>query len=341
MIRSSKLIEELTTLQQQQQQLTGIFKIQSPNNRYWQLYFCLGKLVWADGGSHIYRSWRRYITLFCPEVDFSDINVRDTAESEHPHYHLLVVLLQRKIVKTEQIKFLIAQKIKEIIFDILQLEHKQSLQYIYEPQSSYFLLKAGFSISLSPDNFAAIVTQAQLAWYTWAGKGLAACSPNLAPSLKNAQQLRQELSPLIYHNMARLLNGQHSLRELALKMNMDVFELTCVLMPYFFKGYLKLAEIPDLCPIVINKEGDPALRVLPHRQEHSFADCDYKERTPRVPLHLRFAKAAPTTDGDAQRLAESEVAQNVSWNQKQPGSKTKSPQLPELESGRTATKEWT
>ncbi len=254
MIRSSKLIEELTTLQQQQEQLTGIFKIQSPNHRYWQLYFCLGKLVWADGGPHIYRSWHRYIALFCPEIDLNLINVRDNAESEHPHYHLLLVLLQRKIAKKEQIKAVIAQKIKDIIFDILQLEYKQPLEYTYEPQSSHFLLKAGFSISLCPDNFAALVTQAQLAWYTWAGKGLAACSPNLAPSLKNAQKLRQELPALVYHNMARLLNGQYSLRELALKMDMEVFDLTCALMPYFFKGYLKLAEIPDLCPIVINSE---------------------------------------------------------------------------------------
>jgi hypothetical protein len=252
MIKSSRLIEELSAIQEQQKQLTGVFTIKSSADRHWQLYFCLGKLVWADGGCHIYRSWRRYLTQFCPQVNINHITLRDTIEPEHPHYHLLTVLLMRKMVKNEQIKALISLKTKEIIFDILQLEHKHKLEYVYEPKSSHALLKLGFSLSLAPDNFEAIVMQAQLAWFTWLGKGLSACSPNLAPSPKNTEYLAQEMPPIIYQNMIRILDGKQSLRDLALRMQMDVFELTCALMPYFFKGYLRLAEIPDLSPIVVH-----------------------------------------------------------------------------------------
>jgi hypothetical protein len=252
MIRSSPLIEKLYALQQENEKLTGILRIKSSDQKNWQLYFCLGKLIWADGGFHIYRSWRRYLKQFCPQININQITLRDKTEPQHPHYHLLTILLMRKLIKTEQIKALISQKSQEIIFDILQVENKQILEYTYEPKSSHLLLKEGFSLSLALDDFEAIVMRTQLAWFKWLGKGLAACSPNLAPSPKNTERLCQETPQIIYQNMIRLLDGKQTLRDLALRMNIDVFELTCALMPYFFKGYVRLAEIQDISPMVIH-----------------------------------------------------------------------------------------
>ncbi len=46
--------------------------------------------------------------------------------------------------------------------------------------------------------------------------------------------------------MSRLLDGKNTLRDLAMKMDKDVLEVAIGLVPYFFKGYLRLLEIPDI-----------------------------------------------------------------------------------------------
>ncbi|MEN9521186.1 MAG: hypothetical protein RLZZ381_3774, partial [Cyanobacteriota bacterium] len=118
--------------------------------------------------------------------------------------------------------------------------------YNVESTSAHYLLKAGFSLSLISINLQQILFESQKAWSTWGSKGLASCSPHHAPLLHRGQDLQQQLPDFIVANMSRLLNGKQTLRDLALKMDKNVLELTCGIIPYFFKGYLRLLEIADL-----------------------------------------------------------------------------------------------
>ncbi|MGL4883195.1 MAG: hypothetical protein ACRC8K_19370 [Waterburya sp.] len=88
--------------------------------------------------------------------------------------------------------------------------------------------------------------KSQTAWSTWGSKGLASCSPHHAPLLNKYDELKQQVPDIILSNMSRLLDGKSTLRDLAIKMDKDVLEVTCGLVPYFFKGYLRFLEIPDL-----------------------------------------------------------------------------------------------
>ncbi|MDJ0690303.1 MAG: response regulator [Xenococcaceae cyanobacterium MO_188.B32] len=56
-------------------------------------------------------------------------------------------------------------------------------------------------------------------------------------------------SKQIIKNFSSLLNGKHSLRDLAVKMNKDLLQLTVSLMPYINKELAKFIEIKDLQPI--------------------------------------------------------------------------------------------
>lgn len=244
MSANNKLGEQLISLHRQQ--FTGILTIKSIDGRQWKLYFYLGKFLWAKGGSHVNRSWRRHLKQYFPEVDTSLLILRDNSESESPYYYLITVLLQRKIVKRERVKALIESRTKEIFFDLLQTEYKSTLNYITEPTSAHYLLKAGFSLSLAFINLEQMLFQAQQTWSTWGGKGLASCSPNRAPLLKNRRELQYQVPDIILANMSRLLNGKNTLRDLAFKMDKDVFEVACGLIPYFFKGYLRFLEISDI-----------------------------------------------------------------------------------------------
>jgi chemotaxis family two-component system response regulator PixG len=72
------------------------------------------------------------------------------------------------------------------------------------------------------------------------------CYPNRAPVINQPEQLQQQVSPTVYQNLTKLLDGQRTLRDLALAMNRGVKEVTYSLLPYIQAGLVELIEIPDL-----------------------------------------------------------------------------------------------
>ncbi|MEL6438316.1 MAG: hypothetical protein AAFQ80_03515 [Cyanobacteria bacterium J06621_8] len=248
MTASNKLAEQLITLYRQK--FTGVLLITAQDDhQQWEIFIYSGKYLWTEGGYHFHRSWRRNIRYCCPGVNSTQISLRAQPQMRSLSYCLLNTLLQRKIITRNQAIALIKNLSQEIFFDLWQKEYKSSLEYSQETTSAHYLLKAGFNLSLDFINLEQMLFQSQTTWSAWGAKGLASCSPHRAPLLKGYQELQKQLPDLIFSNMTRLLNGQRTLRDLALKMDKSVLDLTCGLVPYFFKGYLRLLEIPDLPPI--------------------------------------------------------------------------------------------
>lgn len=210
------------------------------------MFFNQGTYLWTEGGCHPNRSWRRNFRRYCPGVNTGIVVLREQPEMRSLHYCLLNILLQRKAIKREQAKALIQNRTQEIFFDLLQKEYNSDLSYTTENTSSHYLLKAGFNLSLAFINIEHVLFQSQTAWSSWGSKGLASCSPHHAPLIDRNRDLQQQLPDLIFSNMSRLLNGKRTLRDLAVRMDKNVLDLTCGIVPYFFKGYLRLLEIPDL-----------------------------------------------------------------------------------------------
>ncbi|MGD1917888.1 MAG: DUF4388 domain-containing protein [Pleurocapsa sp.] len=245
MSANSRLGEQLISLYKQQ--FTGILTIKSQDGKQtWEMIFYLGKYLWTEGGFHANRAWRRNFYYYCPGVKTKKIILRHQPEIRSHNYSLLNVLLQRKLIKHRQVRNLIENMSKEVLFDLLQKEYNDSLNYELQPTTAHYLLKAGFSLSLASINLEQILFQAQTAWSSWGAKGLASCSPHHAPLLKSDRELQKQIPDLIFSNMSRLLNGKNTLRDLAFKMEKSVLDITCGVVPYFFKGYLRLLEIPDL-----------------------------------------------------------------------------------------------
>ncbi|MEL6788435.1 MAG: DUF4388 domain-containing protein [Cyanobacteria bacterium J06607_15] len=245
MSANSKLGEQLISLYRQK--FTGVLTIISQDDRQkWELFFNQGQYLWTEGGYHPNRSWRRNFKCYCPGVNAGIVILREQPEMRSLHYCLLNVLLQRKLVKRQQVKALIENHSQEVFFDLLQKEYNGTLSYSISSTSSHYLLKAGFSLSLSNINLEQVLFQSQTAWSTWGSKGLASCSPHHAPLLNRYQDLQTQLPDIIYANMSRLLNGKRTLRDLAVRMDKNVLDVTCGIVPYFFKGYLRLLEIADL-----------------------------------------------------------------------------------------------
>jgi len=246
---SSQLIKNLASFKREK--FTGVVTITSLRDRQWEVYFYLGMLLWTEGGSHTFRFWQRQFQLLCPQANMKYFDQNNIYSQYSSDYHLIDILLKKKLTDRESIINLIEQKSKEVFFDLLQEEH---LQRVHQKQlkisdrsiSAHNLLKSGFNLSLSPLNTVVVLSEVKEDWDIWLGKGLASCSPNRAPILKDYEELKNQVPKIIFQNMVRLLDGEHTLRDLAVSMNKSVFEVTCGLIPYFFKGYIKLVEVPDL-----------------------------------------------------------------------------------------------
>ncbi len=227
-------------------QFTGILTTTTKKGQFWKIYLYLGQLLWTESTIHRNRFWQRNLTKLCPKLtstyhEFNTINNNYISD-----YYLINVLRDNKLVCREKILELIKRNILDIFFEILQYEATDRATFFVKTYPPLFFLKSGFNLSLSSLPIFPLLEQAETNWINWKNKGLASCSPNLAPLLKQAQELEKQLSPIIFQNMLRLLDGKNTLRDLAIKMDKDVLEIALGLVPYFFKGYVRLLEVPDL-----------------------------------------------------------------------------------------------
>ena len=231
-----------------QKQFTGQIKIKGNDNTTWRIYLCLGRLVWADGGVHPYRSWKRLINKYCPQVDWNSCKFDFSKKSDSGDYHILKVLLERSTIGREQAIELVKTKATEVLFDLLQLEDKEQLSIEVEKTSTSSYLTSGLQISISLVNMEQVLHDAQQEWLTWQKKGLGKCSPNLAPTMRKEEHLREEVSEVVYQNFLRLLDGRRTLRDLSSKMDKDLRQLTSSLIPYIQQNLLYLTKVGDINP---------------------------------------------------------------------------------------------
>ncbi len=244
-MRKSELATRLKSLENKQ--FTGIIRVQSKSGQNWRIFLCLSRIVWVDGGITPNRDWRRLWLKYFANIDTNKISLPEKEELECWDYNLLTLLLKKNLIKKEQVVELIEYKIDEILFDILQKEVLEGVKFaIKEAESADFLLKIGLNISLKLVTIDSALNKLEDSWQKWFKLNLTPYFPNYAPLLTEPEKLQENVSPVIYKNFQRILNGKFSLRELALKMNQDLVKITVSLANYMQKGWVQLVEIPDL-----------------------------------------------------------------------------------------------
>jgi len=254
MIQLNKLIDEFK--QCTQVQYSGMLNIQSSKGRHWNFYYRLGRIVWATGGTHPFRRWRRYMAQYVPEIDLEKVRCRSKDIAiDYWDYNLLGILHKRQKVQREQIQAIVESTISELFFDLAQevdfysIICNRSQDTILEMPMSF--TSADISIRMMQD-----------AWGTWTQSGLTKISPNSSPVLRRPEQLKKIVSPVVYKNFVNLVNGELTLRELAVKMKQDVLPVSRSLLPYILKGVIELIEIPDM-PL-------PVIEVINDAPNHQY-----------------------------------------------------------------------
>lgn len=291
MMVSSQLLDEFKTCTRLQ--YSGKLNIKSSKGNKWVFYYRLGRIVWATGGTHPFRRWRRHMTQHCPDIDIDNMQLNSTEISisnDYWDYRLLEILHEKQKIKREYINSVVERTIAELLFDLAQQAHFNQIQC---DRSADVILEAPMSFT-SADMSLKFMEDS---WKNWSEAGLANFSPDLAPILRRAEQLQQMVSPAVYKNFVNLMNGKYTLRDLAVKMKQSPLPIARSLLPYVLKGIVELIKVPDL-PFKIGEspniptvepEAEPPNGPLIACVDDSPQVCQMLEQI-LVPQGLRFIK---------------------------------------------------
>ncbi len=197
------LVEQLRSYSQRQ--FSGCIEIQDQQEQHWYLHYHLGRIIWATGGHHSHRRWRRLMSQHKLHVDLSKISLRTAEEVAYWDYHVLVILLKRQSFTRDQISPVVEQSVHEVLFDILQQAAAQQITYYGEVHRT-------LSATITLLHGEQAVNQVYDEWLKWRKLGLTDFSPNLAPWIKRAEQLHNETSELTYKTLITILDGRRTMR---------------------------------------------------------------------------------------------------------------------------------
>jgi OmpA-OmpF porin, OOP family len=224
----------------QQTQFTGRLRVQAADNQQWSLFIKLGRLVWANGGVHWLRRWQRLIKQHSSQIVSPVDNLATFEPNQHRDYDLLILWGKNQNLTGGQSANIVRATVAEVLFDILQQEALAALTLAADDQALDTPL-----LLINPQQ---AISEAERTWNAWSSAGLANLSPNLAPLLQQPEQLKEQASQKVYQVLVQAIDGDKTLRDLALFLNQDLQLFTKLLKVYIGKEWIKLVEVPDLLP---------------------------------------------------------------------------------------------
>lgn len=234
---------------------SGQLTIEDTRQRKWIFSLYLGRIVYVRGGTHNTRRWRRNLVAHLPQIAYrlqQEINALESLASNEIEigwdYALLSIWLEEDKISREDVTKMVRSLTTEVLFDITQAKE---ISYQLKPQENYL------SQPIAMIDSEQQIIEAWKSWQSWQQTKLEHISPNLVPIITQPEQLQERTSAKTYQALSRLLDGKHTLRDLALQKQKDVLLMTRSLIPYIHLNFIELIEIPDInTPIIIDRELD-------------------------------------------------------------------------------------
>ncbi|MEM8828214.1 MAG: response regulator [Cyanobacteria bacterium P01_G01_bin.19] len=241
----TKQIELFESLKESR--FSGQLVISDAQDRTWILYLYLGRIVYASGGVHPVRRWRRHVVAYCPErlshVEDIQSALANIAQEESRiswEYQLLSVWIDQNNITRDQATKVIRATVVEVLFDITQ-----AVDVTYESIKDNLL-----STRLILIDAEQVIKEANKLYSAWQDAKIADRSPDMAPAIRQPQALRKKTSAQVYQNLSQLLDGKQTLRDLSVRMKRDVVTVTRSLLPYIQLGLVQLTAVEDIAPPV-------------------------------------------------------------------------------------------
>jgi chemotaxis family two-component system response regulator PixG len=223
-------------------QFNGQVVLKTPRGQQCFFYLHLGWIMYATGGIHVVRRWRRNLATYCPNI-LSDAHALqvELPSTEQGNFttcweeHLLSLWVAQQKVTREQAANITQSVVSEVLFDVLRAK---SIDYQTKPDK---LLSTQLILIDPEEVFAEVQPMSQL----WKNAKLSDYSPDTSPLIKQPEKLQKGVSPSVYQALYNLLNGQYTLYDLGTQMKRDIVQVTRPLLPYIQSGWVELINIPD------------------------------------------------------------------------------------------------
>lgn len=238
---ASKQVQFLETLKRIR--FSGQLLLTGSQGQQWLFFVSQGCIIYATGGIHPVRRWKRNVFTYCPQMAANYSAMEHDLANFNPatcktcwQYHLLSTWVAEEKITHEQAAKLIRSVVIEVLFDIAQAR-----------QTTYHLKQDNeLSTNLIFIDVRQAIAEVNQLWQVWNNDKVAEYSPNMAPVIRQPKLLQQRIPAPVYQLLSKLLDGQHTLRDLAVQMRRDVLQVTHFLWPYIQGQFIELISIPDL-----------------------------------------------------------------------------------------------
>jgi two-component system, chemotaxis family, response regulator PixG len=245
----------------------------------WVLSFRAGRLGWVGGGIEPVNRWQRNLALAN-----LDLPPERLAEFYNPQRRILdantlAQLFTEELIDRNQCGELIGRMIAESLFDIIQFSQHSGNRL------AYHLVETGtdrgqLNLLMPVLEIEPILTRAIQAWQEWSNGGLAVYAPSLFPNISKSPETDAIVSTHNLQQAVLAIDGNRTLRSLAINNNQSVLEFTSSLLPLLRPGFITLgsqarskAEIS--LPVVTQRvdrdnSGTISKSLTPNRISNSF-----------------------------------------------------------------------
>ncbi len=225
------------------QSFSGNLMVKVEPNLIWTFSFRLGRLGWVDGGVEPIGCWQRNLSLVK-----LDLPPEKLAEINNPHKtsldsHILAELLVAELIDRSKCADLVAGMTIESLFDVIQFSQHSGNRLSYQ----FTQTGAGNSqlnLVLPLLEIEPILTKSIQTWQEWSNVGLAAYAPSLFAIVSKSLEVSQLLDNSDLHHTVLSIDGNRSLRSLAVNNRQSVLNFTSTILPLLRSGFISLSPQP-------------------------------------------------------------------------------------------------
>ncbi|MFN9058479.1 MAG: response regulator [Pseudanabaena sp.] len=245
-----KFIQDLKQLHVLFQQATGELLVtgDQETDPDWNIYFYLGRLVYATGGKHRVRRLARAIRQHSPNVNIQDLLEHAKPNAEAWELKIIEQAIHENLLTTEQARAIIQSSIHEVFYSLSDQKN---------PKSSWKPLEAlafkpivALSTTQTFDSIVVAQSRWQQAGLSHVQNMIQGFSFDLAPYLANPDQLALMLNADVitlktYKTLKKIVNGKNTLWDLSIIMKRSMIAVMRSLLPLVVDGIVAFREIPD------------------------------------------------------------------------------------------------
>jgi chemotaxis family two-component system response regulator PixG len=231
-------------------EFSGPLSVISESGQSWELLFYQGQIVWSIDRSQPNRFWQRHISSQQSDREHILAKLSQAIDRIQPkaytvsaencwQYQGLLALLALAKIGKEDIVAITTAAVRELLFDLFQANHQEKLTFQSDPE--IFFERPIVTIAIDK-----VLDDALSDWQAWRKQKLTVINPSRAPVIRQTVELYRQTTPTIYQNLARVVTGNLTFREIATTIDQDLLLLTRSLARYVKNGIIELVELPDL-----------------------------------------------------------------------------------------------